>query len=74
MIWGVGGRESGGGGEDARGCETVGVCVRVCARVWMQGRREIRLCIVVFPVCRCEPHTRTVTEGFGALEMHLSYY
>ena len=32
---------------------------------------EIRLCIVVmFHVQRFEPHTCTVIEGFGTLEMH----
>ena len=33
---------------------------------------SIRLCtVVMFHVQRFEPHTYTVTEGFGALQMHL---
>ena len=32
------------------------------------------MCIVIFHVQRFEPHTCIVTEGFGALEMHLFIY
>ena len=57
------------------------MCVCVCVCVCRIRNREIyikqyqiRLCaVVMFYVWRFEPHTGIVTEGFGAMKMHLLF-
>ena len=58
-------------------CVPACVCVCVHKYACLDARdrlRYIRLCIVViFHVLRFEPQTYIVTEGLGAVEMHVFY-